>query len=481
MVITNCATTGLEPYVPSAAAPWDRARAQHLLRRISFGGRPAEIERALADGPAATVDRLLSDASTRPDHDAPEWARWDYDTFMANNRDVFGTYVEWNQVFMQDALDHGVREKLVLFWMNHFVAKYESYSCPSYYYQWMKVCTDHAFGEFRVFVRDITKTPAMLFFLNGFENTRDNPNENYARELFELFTMGENNGYTQEDIVEASRALTGWNGWTTYCGGVNWAPWGFDSGNKTVFGRTAPFNYGSLINMMFEERATEISVFICGKLYQYYVNPTIDEAIVDGLAATFRDNDFQILAVLRQLFASAHFFDAAHYGAQIKAPTEVLINFLREGDFEVFPEWKDWGFWSMANMGQYLGEPPDVSGWKGNRSWIDSNRLTLRWEAMDGFTWGVHNQNAETFPAFARALTDDSNQVDEVARAIVDYFIPRGLNTPEAYDLATDVLKWDVPANYYVDGTWSLYYPSVSWQITLLLRHLSRLPEFQLV
>lgn len=474
------AVSTLSPYVPSADVPWDAARVRHLYRRLSFGASPAEVNRALNEGPDATVRRLLAEAVSQPRRAAPEWAEWNYDDFMAAGREQFQAYVDWNFGYMERALTYGVREKLLLFWMNHFVAKFESYGCPRFYRYWMEILTEHAFGHFPSMVEEVTKTPAMLFFLNGFQNNRFSPNENYARELFELFTLGEDNGYTQEDIVQASRALTGYNGWTQYCGPVNFVDWGFDDGDKTVFGQTGNFRVPDLVRVIFEERGVEAAGFICEKLYRYYVNEDVDAAVVDAMAATLRANNFTILPVLEELFLSEHFFDAAHVGARIKSPLDMLIGFLKDGGFETFPEWTVWGFWSSYNAGQYLGEPPDVSGWPGGRSWIDSNRLTLRWESMDGFTWGVHNQNEQTYPGFARALVGNSSSPEIIARAIVDYFLPGGLAEAEGYELATDVLKWDVPANYYVDGTWSLDYPTVSWQITLLLRHIARLPEFQL-
>lgn len=476
----NCAILGLEAYVPSAELPWDVGRVQHLYRRAGFGAKPSEIEQALADGPALTVQRLLNDAASRPHRAAPEWANWNYDAFQAAGVDVFEAYVTWYYGYLEEALNYGVREKLSLFWQNHFATQFESHSCASYQYQYLKVIEDHAFGDFRQFVEDITITPAMLFFLNGFENTKDNPNENYARELFELFTLGENNGYTQEDIVQASHALTGWNGWTSYCGSVEWANWGFDNSDKTVFGVTGNFNYATLITTLFAERGELIARFICEKLYRFYVNKSVSEDVVEALAQTFLAAEFQIMPVLQQLFASAHFYDPANVGVLMKSPTELMTSFLRQGDFGTFENWQGWGFWGIANMGQYLGQPPDVAGWKGDRAWIDSNRLTLRWEFLDGFSWAVHNNSEVTYPAFAKALTNESNSPEIIARAIVDYFIPRNLLTEEDYATATDVLKWDVPSNYYDTGQWNLNWGSASWQITVLLRHIARMPEFQL-
>ncbi|WP_020568723.1 DUF1800 domain-containing protein [Neolewinella persica] len=476
----NCATLGLEAYVPSAEQPWDVGRVQHLYRRAGYGARPDEIEQALLDGPAQTVARLLNDAATREQRTPPEWANWNYEAFEAAEVDVFEAYVTWYFGFMEESIQFGVREKLALFWQNHFVTLYESHSCASYQYQYMKVIEDDAFGDFKKLVEDITITPAMLFFLNGFENTKQDPNENYARELFELFTLGENNGYTQEDIVEASRALTGWNGWTSYCGSVEWADWGYDDTEKTVFGVTGNFNYSSLITTLFEQRGELIARYICEKLYKFYVNKSGSEEVINEMAQTFIAEDFQILPVLQQLFASAHFFEEANMGVLLKSPMELMISFLRQGDFGDFENRNNWGFWGIANMGQYLGQPPDVAGWKGDRAWIDSNRITLRWQFIDGFSWAVHNNSESIYPDFAKALTEDSNSPEVIARAIVDYFIPRGLLTEEAYDNAIDALKWEIPSNYYDTGEWNLNWDSASWQIVILLRHIGRLPEFQL-
>ena len=476
----NCATRGLEPYVPSEDTPWDIGRAQHLFRRIGFGGRPDELEAALEAGPTATVDFLLNQATTRPFYPAPDFAYWNQETLRANGLDVFQSFMKIQRDWVRDAIQYGIREKLSLFWQNHLVTVYETHSCPSYHYQYMRVIEEHCFGNYSDFVKDMTVTPAMLFYLNGFENTKENPNENYARELFELFTLGENNGYTQEDIVEASRALTGYNGWTSYCGGVRYAPWGFDDSEKTVFGVTGNFNYIELIDLLFEQRSEKIAEFICGKLYKYYVHREANPAIVAGLAKTFRDNNFEILPVLDQLFKSAHFFEDANVGTLVKSPMELFIGYLRQGNFGEFENHVNWGFWAAARMGQYLGHPTDVAGWKGDRAWIDSNRITLRWEFLDGYAWGVHNASEETYPAFGKMLTNNSSDPEVISRAMIDYFIPRGLVSEDAYATAVDVLKWDVPSNYYDDGTWSLDWGTASHQMLLLLRHIGRMPEFQL-
>lgn len=477
----NCATSGLGPYVPSEAVPWDTSRVQHLYGRLAYGASLDDINATLTKRPEVAIRDMLQQAAQQPLPPAPEWAYWDYDRLKESGKEPFDAYIIDMQDFMVLSMERGVREKLVLFWHDHFVAQYESHSCASYHYQYFKILTEYAFGNFRDFVVEITKTPAMLFFLNGFDNRRESPNENYARELFELFTLGENNGYTQEDITEASRALTGWNGWTSYCGGVTWAEWGFDDTDKTVFGRTGNFNYETLIDVLFEERSTEIARFVCGKLYRFYVNPVVDEQVVNQLAQTFEAANFELMPMLEQLFLSAHFLDPANVGVRVKSPTEVMFNFLRQGQFGSFENQLGWGFWSMANMGQQLGQPPDVAGWPGDRSWIDTNRISIRWEFIDGFSWAVHNHSEATLPDWARKLTGDSKEPEIIARTIIDLLTPRGLVDEAAYELATSVLKGDVPSNYYETGQWSLAWPGASWQLVILLRHIGRLPEYQLV
>ncbi len=438
------------------------------------------MTRALTLSPSELVDELLDQAATRPLPPAPEWADWDYAEFQAAEREPFEAALELMDDFIDGGITNGVREKLVLFWHNHFVTQYESHSCPAYHYRYFDTLTRNAFGNLRAFVGEITRTPAMLVFLNGLDNRRDSPNENYARELFELFTLGENNGYTQQDVTEASRALTGWNRWTAYCAPLTFAAESFDAEPKTIFGKTGNYGVDGLLDLLFAERGEEISRFICRKLYRYYVNPQADEAIVDQLAVTLRNHDFELLPVLRQLFRSAHFFDAAHYGVRVKAPLDLMTSFLRQGSFGDFENRRRWGYWGISTMGQQPGEPPDVAGWPGNRAWIDSNRLTLRWEFMDGFTWAIHNHDQRTYPAWVRTLVGDSRDPAVITRAIADFFLPRGLPDPAAYARATTVLKWEVPENYYVNQQWSLDWDSASWQITLLLRHLARQPEFQL-
>lgn len=480
-MVQNCASGTLSPYVPSASQPWNLDRVRHLYRRMGYGATPDELEVALELGPTQLVDQLLDQAIGQSLTEPPEWAEWDYDTFMANGvEDVFAVYVEYMTEYMGRAMQHGVRERLTLFWHNHFVTQYESYNCPSLMYQYFRILEENAFGDFKTIVSDVGRTPAMLFFLNGFENTRFAPNENYARELFELFTLGEGNAYTQQDIVEASRALTGFNGWTSYCGPVEFAAWGYDDGEKTIFGRTGNFGYPALMTILFEERANEIAHFISRKLYRYYINPQADESIVAGLAQTFLDNDFQIAPVLRQLFQSEHFFDEKNFGVLIKSPLDLFYQLQREGDMGDFENRLSRMFWASTLLGMQLMNPPDVAGWQGDRNWIDSSRLAGRWDMSGALMWGWYDANGEVLVDLARRLTGNSNSPEVITQVLADHFISGGLVGENAYETATDVLKWDIPQNYYDTGAWNLDWESARYQLVLLMNHFFRQPEFQL-
>lgn len=481
-LMQNCAISSLAPYSPTTEQPWDLERAKHLYRRIGFGATPEQLEVALELTPTELVNRLLDEVVAQPLPDEPEWAFWNYDQIVASGivEEPFELYVSWVNRFMRRAMDNGIRERLAIFWHNHFVTSYESHNCPSYLYQYMYLLESHALGNFKEFVSDIGKTPAMLFFLNGFENNQYAPNENYARELFELFTLGINNGYSQQDIVEASRALTGFNGWTSDCGSIEFVDWGHDSGVKTIFGRTEAFGYDGLMDLIFDERGTEVAEFICGKFYTYYVNPVVNESIVADMALTFIASEFSIEMVLRELFASEHFFDSHHYAVQVKSPLDLIIITKREGGLPAFENDLEQMFWASSQLGMQLMEPTDVAGWPGNRDWIDASRLTGRWQLMDGLVWEWQSENRRVWKELAQFLVGNSNSPEVIARALTDHFISRGLLSETAYETAIEVFKWDIPQNQYDTGEWSLNTFTVPWQLVLLMRHLTRLPEFQL-
>ncbi len=479
----DCVIGTLAPYVPNANAPWDKRRVMHLYRRMGFGASPAEVNAALVQNPSQLIDNLINSAIALPLPAEPEWAYWDISRYQ-NQEQAVEQIFAWSRQWLLDMIHHGFREKLALFWHNHFVTRQEDYGCPSYLYQYHKLLQEHAFGNFKTFVKEIGKTPAMLVFLNGVQNTRFNPNENYARELYELFTLGRDNGYTQADIVQTARALTGWNSLENnqYCGKISFLATLHDPGSKTIFSKTANYNFDTLHDLLFAERAVQISEYICGKIYKHFVSPDIDAAIVSELATIFRNNNFEIAPVLRTLFKSEHFFDDAIIGVAVKSPLELELNFIREGGFQI--EWDEESLngliYLASQLGQNLFNPIDVAGWQGNRTWVNSNTLTGRWQVLRYIIFILYENYPSQFVQFARDLSNNSNDGALVTELIINHFLANGLQTQDEYNRAFIAFQAEIPAHYFYDGSWNLSWETAPAQVALLLDHLIRKPEFQL-
>ncbi|MBK7872771.1 MAG: DUF1800 domain-containing protein [Saprospiraceae bacterium] len=485
MMTINCVTGTLAPYVPDASMPWNERRIMHLYRRLGFGATPAQIAAGLSQTPSNLVDALIDAAIALPTAPEPEWSDWTIGQYNGDQNLAIEQIFSWRRRWVLDMIGNGPREKLALFWHNHFVTRLESYGCPSWMYQYHKLLQEYAFGNFKDFVKEMGKTPAMLVFLNGVQNTRFSANENYARELYELFTLGRDNGYTQQDIVETAKALTGWNGITqeTLCGPITFVPALFDPSSKTIFGRTGNWGYDDVHNILFQERSNQVATYICKKLYQAFVSPEVDENIVTQLAGIFISNDFEIAPVLRALFKSEHFFDDANIGVIVKSPIEAVISFLKEGNFQIqgTNEELDGIIYLASELGQELFNPVDVAGWQGNLTWVNSNTLTGRWQALRFVLYALFQSYPEQLRAFAAGLSNDSNDADYITELIANHFLPNGMQYPEDYERATISFKAEIPNHYFEDGGWSLAWETAPAQTALLLDYLVRRPEFQLM
>ncbi len=483
-ILTSCNVASIDPFVPSSGNPWDVAKAKHVYRRLANGTSEANINIAVASSPGVLIDSLVDEALAMPNTPAPDWGYWsfqdyqiDYNTESNEQRGI------WYRQTADDILTKGLKSKLAFFWLNHFVTELESYNHPPYMFQYWDDLQTHALGNFRDFVRGIGLNPAMLLYLNGFENTNTNPNENYARELFELFTLGENNGYTQTDIVETSRALTGYNHWADYGAAITFDSSTFDASDKTIFGQTGNWDYNDVIDILFEQKADLIAPFICEKLYRFFVSPDVNTAIVDAMAATLLANDFNMEPMLRQLFKSQHFFDTDANGLIIKSPYDMTSIYINETGFlydNTNGDYTNFIIYLNDTLGQDIYEPVDVAGWQRDRDWINTSTISGRWLSMEYLTWPMWNYDNEQFRQFAKDLTNNSNDPAFITQTIVDFFISKPLYTASDYDNATDVLKWEVPQNYYDTGQWNLDWDSAAYQVLLLIHHIFKMPEFQL-
>jgi len=481
VLLNSCNTATLAPYIPTAAKPWNLERSRHAMRRLGYGLDIVQETAALAQTPVVFVDTIITDSINYVNTPAPAWAnmvRTDYSNF---NTERFPQIRAWTVQSYNDALNLKLRSKMTLFWHNHFVTRVEDYDAPSWQYQYYNLLQTHALGNFKTLAKEMGKNEAMLVFLNGYQNRRNNPNENYARELFELFTLGENNNYTQNDITEAARALTGYNTATDVGAPITFNPSSFDNNAKTIFGVTANFNHDTLIDHLFTERPIEIADFIVKKIYKAFVSPELPaQPLIDTLATTFRNANWELAPVLGQLFKSEHFFDDAAIGSSIKDPMECMLTFIKEANFPVTDSQLRIIHNFSTNLGQEYYNPTDVAGWQGDRAWINSSTITGRWQGLEYILLTAWNLNEELFRNIALDSSASTNDVSIIARDIVDRFVPKSLHTTTDYALATQVFKGDVPQNYFDTNQWNLQWNSVPFQVVLLLQHIFRMPEFQL-
>ncbi len=220
-------------------------------------------------------------------------------------------------------------------------------------------------------LREVSKSPAMISFLNNQQNKKQHPNENFAREVMELFTMGRGN-YSENDIKEAARAFTGW-GFNLKGEFVN-RPFQHDTGKKTFLGKTGNFNGDDIIDILLEQQQT--AKYITAKIYKYFVNENPDAAKIEMLAGRFYQSGYNIERLLEDIYASDWFYDSKNIGNRIKSPIELLVGIRRL--LPMVFEYEEEQLLFQRTLGQILFYPPNVAGWPGGKNWIDSSSLMLR-------------------------------------------------------------------------------------------------------
>lgn len=259
-------------------------------------------------------------------------------------------------------------EKTTLFWHGHFACRISS---PYPMQELNNIHRKYAFAPFKDLLMAVSKTSAMLQFLNNNQNHKQHPNENFARELMELFTIGRDN-YTEQDIKESARAFTGWSfKGDTY--EFVFREKDHDNDIKTFMGQTGNFDGENIIDIILKQKQT--SIYLCRKFYKYFVNEVVDEKRVADLADYYYNNNYNTGKLLKQIFIADWFYEEVNIGANIKSPIEFIVGFSKS--FGVMPQ--DVVLLKLQRaLGQILFYPPNVAGWAGGRSWIDSSTLLLR-------------------------------------------------------------------------------------------------------
>ncbi len=479
-----CNTSTLAPYIPSAGDPWNVSKVKHVYRRLGFSASQATVDTALGLSPSLFIDQLVDNAFSLPLTPTPFWGNYSVPDFTDYETENQQYIFDWRIQTGNDLITEDLRGRITFFWMNHFVTELETYFYSPYLFQYYNILQTHALGNYKDFVNAIGINSTMLIYLNGFQNTNNSPNENYARELYELFTLGEGNGYNETDITETARALTGYNHWTEAGAPIYFDVITHDQGSKTIFNQTGNWGYSDVIDILFQERGLALAEYICTKLYKFFVSPTVDllvtQDIIQPLAQTLIASNYEIVPVLKELFKSEHFFDERALGVVIKSPVDAIFNFVNETTFFYNNTIIEAFLYYASLMGQEIYDPPDVSGWQRDEDWISTSTLTGRWQLMELYVDFIFNEHEFTLTDLARDLTNDSNDPEFITRVLIDHFVSKELHTPEDYITATDIFKWDVPQNYYDDGSWNLSWSTATYQVALLLKHIARMPEFQL-
>lgn len=261
-----------------------------------------------------------------------------------------------------------LREKTALFWHGHFACRSTNIF---YQQQLLHVLRSNALGSFRTLLHQASKSAAMLQFLNAAQNKKGRPNENFAREVMELFTLGRGQ-YTEKDIKEAARAFTGWGHAPN--GEFLFRTLQHDDGTKTIFGKTANFTGEEVLDLLLEQKST--AQYITKKIYRAFVNEEVDAEKVAMLADRFYKSDYNIAALMQDIFTGDGFYDEKHIGCKIKSPVELLVGIQRMLPLPV--EKRDSLLVMQRLLGQILFYPPNVAGWPGGKSWIDSTTLVTR-------------------------------------------------------------------------------------------------------
>jgi uncharacterized protein (DUF1800 family) len=375
------------PLLSQAAAAgldWNAASVEHLYNRAGFGAKPAEVAKALEKSPEAFVDALLAgfgpgqldfsyEVVHRPDPKAFPDQKLYFDACAERRRRerlVIADYAaEWVRVMV--ASEHPLREKMVLFWHNHLVSSAADVKSYVAMIRQNELFRREGLGSFKQLLHAIVRDPAMIVYLDNDQNVAGNPNENLAREIMELFALGIGN-YTEDDIKEGARALTGWKT-DDIATEAKFLPKLHDKGKKTILGRSGEFGADEFVDILLDQPACPR--FIAGKLIAYFEGPKPDEARLNEYASFLKEHDYALAPFLKKLFLDPRFYRAEVRGQRIAGPVEFVVGCARRLDTPIPPKLLMLG---AAQLGQRLFEPPNVKGWEEGQAWIRTSTMLGR-------------------------------------------------------------------------------------------------------
>lgn len=375
-----------------ASAPLSYDDARHLLNRTGFGATDAEIRRFTGMTRESAALRLLAETHQTTDTPPPPWTSaagpLRYPHGGANAPEMA------RKQFQQEQIREGLQlrgwwvnemltttspltEHMTLFWHNHFVSSQQKVKFAELMYRQNVTLRANALGHFGDLLHAIARDPAMVIYLDNAQNRKGTPNENFAREVMELFTLGEGH-YSEQDIKEAARAFTGWSV-DRDRGSFVFRRFIHDFGPKTVLGRSGDLDGDDVLDILLAQPAT--AEFITRKLWREFVSPDPDPATVTRIATRFRNTRYDIKVVLYELLTSEAFYAKENRGVLVKSPIDLVVGSLRQ--FDLKPTEPVPFAVAAAAMGQNLFSPPNVKGWPGGEAWINSSTLLARKQFLD--------------------------------------------------------------------------------------------------
>jgi uncharacterized protein (DUF1800 family) len=353
-------------YRPTPAEPWDLRRVGHLYRRAGFGATWDQLQEGVRAGPDAVLEQIFKGSPGAEAFDA-EMAPLARTIARSNNGQALRAWWLYRMLYSP----HPLREKLTLFWHNHFATSNAKVQSARYMLGQNELMRRHALGNFAALLQEMSRDPAMMVWLDTRDSKKGNPNENYARELMELFSLGRG-PYTEKDVREAARAFTGWE---LQDNAALFNPKQHDDGDKTVLGRTGPFKGEDVVRICLEQPPA--APFVTGKLYRFLVSESVPATpeLLAPLAESFRKSGYDFGALVRAVLSSNLFFSPTVYRTRIKAPVDFALGVVRALEGHV-------GTTALAQALEQLGQNvfnlPSVKGWDGGRAWLNGQTLLFR-------------------------------------------------------------------------------------------------------
>jgi uncharacterized protein (DUF1800 family) len=360
----NTANDLWEPWEPSNLQPWNRQRVSHLVRRSGFGVTFAELDRLVLQGYKRTIEDLFK----LEGREAFEAEMAPIEQSLAAQQDP-PALASWWLLRMVDTPCQFL-EKVTFFWHGHFATGAEKVADSVAMLNQYRLLRDNALGSFEALVQGISRDVAMLIYLDSTDNRKTRPNENYAREVMELFCLGPGN-YVERDIKELARCFTGWE---VRQNRFRFNPYQHDPGRKSFLGRSGPYTGEEAIQIVLDQPAT--AKFIAKKMVRFFCTDNeVDDAALEPLAKALRDSKFDIGGILRQILTSRFFWSEKSIGQKVRSPVELAIGLIRM--LGVSTNMNDLRT-RLTALGQLPMFPPNVKGWEGGRTWINASTFVER-------------------------------------------------------------------------------------------------------